>query len=120
MFRAERTVRWTWLIALMACIGCGVAGVPQPPSLDLPQPATDLRAVRKGNAVFLFWTIPNITTDNLPVRHLGETKICRNTGTATTDCASVVGRVPPPASGKPKEPTARANYTDVLPADVLS
>ena len=120
MFRFERTVRCAWLIALMACVGCGVAGVPQPPSLDLPQPATDLRAVRKGNAVFLFWTIPNMTTDNLPVRHLGETRICRNTGTATTDCASVVGRIPAPASGRPKEPNARANYTDVLPVDVLS
>jgi hypothetical protein len=120
MLSLERFFRWAWLIAFAVCIGCGVAGVPQPPSLELPQAVSDLRAVRKGNDVFLFWTLPNVTTDNLPVRHLGETKVCRNTGVATTDCASVVGRVPAPPNGRAKEPNAKANFMDALTPDVLS
>lgn len=120
MLNLARLLRLGWLIPLAACVGCGVAGVPQPPSLELPQAVSDLRAVRKGNDVFLFWTVPNVTTDNLPVRHLGETQVCRNTGVATTDCAAVVGRVPVPADWKPKEPNTRADFRDVLPSDALS
>src|SRR4029077_3163281 len=43
---------------LAALCGCGSPGVPLPPSLDLPKPVTDLRAVRKGDKVYLMWTVP--------------------------------------------------------------
>ena len=42
---------------------CATIGPPQPPSLDLPKPPTDLRAVRKGDRVILTWTAPTVTTD---------------------------------------------------------
>lgn len=67
-------VSMTFLLA-----ACATVGPPQPPSLNLPQPPSDLRAVRKGNRVNLSWTIPSITTDRQTIRSLGATLICRGT-----------------------------------------
>jgi hypothetical protein len=105
-------------------VGCGVPGVPKPPSLELPQPVTDLRAVRKGDSVYLFWTVPAETTDRLPLRHLGPTRICRSLDAAMNECANAVGEVPTPqlpAGGSPQgqsvNPAAKqqAHYKDDLP-----
>jgi hypothetical protein len=54
--------------------GCGTPGAPMPPSLNLPDPVTNLSATRAGNQVSLTWTMPRRNTDklllkgNLPVR----------------------------------------------------
>ena len=56
-------------------VGCGTPGAPQPPSLNLAKPVSDLKAVRIGNQVNLTWTVPTHTTDNATFRHRGETKI---------------------------------------------
>src|SRR5262245_4864684 len=74
---------------------CGSPGVPVPPSLELPKPVTDLRAVRKGNNVLLIWTAPTLTTDRHNIRHLGDTVICRSIGSALHDCGTPVGKIPP-------------------------
>ena len=59
------------LFVTAALVECGVPGIPKPPSLDLPQPVADLRAVRKGDSVYLDWTVPTETTDRLPSAALG-------------------------------------------------
>jgi hypothetical protein len=82
--------------ATAALVGCGFPGVPKPPSLELPEPVADLRGVRKGDRVFLDWTVPSETTDHLAVRHLGSTRVCRSQDAAMTECANPVGEVPPP------------------------
>jgi hypothetical protein len=108
-----------------ALAGCGVPGVPKPPSLDLPQPVTDLRAVRKGDSVYLGWTIPAETTDRLPVRHLGPTRICRSPESAMNECKHPAAEVPAPqlagASPQKTKPAAKmqASYTDNLPQTLL-
>jgi hypothetical protein len=111
-----------------ALVGCGVPGVPEPPSLELPQPVTDLRAVRKGDSVYLVWTAPTETTDRLTARHLGSTRICRSLDAAMSECANPVGEVPvPKVSGGSAEQTRSAkpaakmpgNYTDNLPQRLL-
>jgi len=83
------------LVAVLL-VGCGVPGVPKPPSLELPEPVADLRAVRKGDSVYLDWTVPAETTDRLAVRHLGATRICRGLDAAMSECAHPVGEVPAP------------------------
>ena len=50
---------------------CATIGPPQPPSLELPKPPTDLRAVRKGDQVILTWTVPTVTTDRQTARNFG-------------------------------------------------
>ncbi|HXZ32142.1 MAG TPA: fibronectin type III domain-containing protein [Terriglobales bacterium] len=110
---------------ILGLAGCGVPGVPRPPSLNLPQPATDLRGVRKGDKVFLAWTVPTETTDSLRVRRLGITQICRNTDTSSADCAKPVGTLAPPTSANSQQKTpsnakVTATYTDQLTPAILS
>jgi fibronectin type 3 domain-containing protein len=70
--------------------GCASLGPPKPPSLALPLPPSDLRAVRKGNKVYLTWTVPAVTTDRQSVRYLGNTRICRE-----AEAASPAAKVAP-------------------------
>jgi hypothetical protein len=111
-----------------ALVSCGVPGIPKPPSLDLPQPVADLRAVRKGDRVYLDWTVPAETTDRLAVRHLGPTHICRSVDAMIGDCANPVGdvlapqlpRANPQRNKSARPPTtAGANYIDHLPQTLL-
>ena len=114
------------LFATAALAGCGVPGVPKPPSLELPQPVSDLRAVRKGESVYLAWTVPMETTDRLAVRHLGPTRICRSVNAPISECANPVGEAPAAqvagASSQQRKSgqsgaRIQANYTDrLLPA----
>ena len=102
---------------LFALTGCGVPGIPKPPSLDLPQPVTDLRAIRKGDRVSLVWTAPTETTDGLRLRHPGATRICRSTDPAANDCANPITSVPPPEAEQKKSAPGekvQASYTDQL------
>ncbi len=86
----------TWFALATTLAGltaCGTAGIPRPPSLDLPQPVRDLRAVRKGDRVFLAWTIPTQTTDGQNLRHAGPTEICRSEDTPAPDCSNPAGEL---------------------------
>ncbi|HEX4320687.1 MAG TPA: fibronectin type III domain-containing protein [Acidobacteriaceae bacterium] len=56
--------------------GCGTPGPPQPPSLQLPQPVTDLTAVRAGDSVTLHWTMPRKTTDHLRLKSPVTAQVC--------------------------------------------
>jgi len=109
-------------------LGCGVPGVPKPPSLELPQPITDLHAIRKGDRVYLVWTIPSETTDRLPVRHMGPARICRGVLASMTDCNNPAGEVPAPQWGGADAPQATSGvraarmqetFTDILSPDLL-
>lgn len=79
----------TALIALLA--GCGTPGAPQPPSLDLPDPVTDLSALRTGSRVSLTWTMPRRNTDKLPLKSSLAVSICRReeAGSGMADCVAV-------------------------------
>jgi hypothetical protein len=112
------------LCGTAAVLGCGVPGIPKPPSLQLPEPVTDLRAVRKGDSVYLDWTVPTETTDHLAARRLGPTRICRSQVAAMTQCSNSVGEAPAPQlpaqshqKNKPAKsaPKTHASYTDRLP-----
>ena len=101
--------------------GCASIGPPEPPSLELPKPPSDLRAMRKGDKVTLSWTVPARTTDRQSVRYLGETRICRGLDPALSECGAPVGEVAPEklatADKSPGQKVA-ATYTDVLSAEL--
>lgn len=110
------------MLALFILAGCGSAGIPLPPSLELARPVSDLRAVRKGNTVYLTWSAPEMTTDRHNILHPGPTEICRVVGTAMHDCGVAVGRVPfvkPAAPAKPGVKPQRS-FSDQLPANLLA
>ncbi len=48
-------------------IGCASPGPPRAPSLNLPQPVSDLAASRTGDNVELRFTLPHLSTDKLPL-----------------------------------------------------
>ncbi|HUI50126.1 MAG TPA: hypothetical protein VLX60_00015 [Terriglobales bacterium] len=118
--RLARHSGWLWITAIAGLTACGVPGIPKPPSLDLPQPVSDLRAVRKGDRVYLSWTVPTRTTDSLAVHHLGSTRVCRSAHAAMTDCGTTAGEVAAPEVSKKNEVAARQSYADPLPGTVLS
>lgn len=69
-------------------LSCGTPGIPEPPSLELARPVRDLRAVRKGNAVHLTWSVPEQTEDHQAFVHVGPTRICRSIGSPLHDCGT--------------------------------
>jgi hypothetical protein len=142
-------MRWSTLTLLLALgtplmfTACATMGPPQPPSLELPKPPADLRAVRKGDRVILSWTAPSITTDRKNVRGLGATRICRGLDAKLTQCGVPVGeaaaQASAPRAGSAQQgstqpgstqavPTAAksskqkisVSYTDTLPAELES
>ncbi|MGH9495769.1 MAG: hypothetical protein ACRD3B_12285, partial [Candidatus Sulfotelmatobacter sp.] len=114
---------WLGLLPLIFT-ACATIAPPQPPSLELPKPASDLRATRKGDHVILTWTMPETTTDRQTIRALGVTHICRSSAIELTDCGTPLGEVAastasasPASSGQ--KPVV-ASYTDLLPPDMVS
>ena len=102
-------------------------GPPQPPSLQLPKPPSDLRATRKGNRVILIWTLPRVTTDRKTIQSEGPTRICRGLEPKLTQCGVPAGEAVAQASASASPGAATsgkqkisASYTDSLPAELLT
>jgi hypothetical protein len=137
--------RFAFVSALLggfAClVGCASIGPPLPPSLELPRPPSDLKAVRKGDKVSLTWTIPSRTMQRQTVRYLGNTNVCRSIVRAVRTikegpkpgssgntqpepqsagkaCEMIVGAVLPSANpagnGKKPAPKRAASFTDMI------
>lgn len=122
------TVNLTAMLgALIILTACAAVGPPQPPSLELPKPPSDLRATRKGVRVTLTWTVPSSTTDRQTIRNLGPTSICRGAEAKLAQCGTPVGKVEAaransaarPATNSSKQKSA-TTYADVIPAGLLS
>jgi hypothetical protein len=101
--------------------GCASVQAPHPPSLELPKSPTDLRAVRKGDRVYLFWTVPAQTVDRQSVRRQGPTRICRSLEALMSTCSTPVGNVAPAANPEAEKGTGikpQASFVDTLPAEL--
>ncbi len=57
-------------------MGCASPGQPQPPSLELPEPARKVTAERVGDRVRVAWTTPENTTDGVRIRGPLTAVIC--------------------------------------------
>jgi hypothetical protein len=114
---------WSAVLALAALLaGCASVQAPLPPSLELPKPPTDLRALRKGDHVYLFWSVPTQTMDRQTVRHPGQTHICRGVEALLSTCGTPVGNVGPVANVPEKKsvvnPKVQASFVDTLPQEL--
>ena len=115
----------TLLLTLTASViltACASVGPPQPPSLQLPKPPSDLRATRKGDKVTLTWTVPSVTTDHQKVRSLGPTRICRGLEPALSRCGTPAGEAAPAAATTAKSPRQKSTntYSDGIPPQLQS
>jgi len=97
-------------LPLLMMAGCGLAAAPQPPSLKLPEPVTDLTAQRIGDEVELHWTMPKRDTDKVLLSGNQKIQVCR--GVDSGACAAV--------GTASFAPQASAAYTDHLPATLNS
>lgn len=99
------------LASAAALAGCGMPGAPQPPSLNLPVPASNLSAVRTGNQVALAWTMPKRTTDKVELKDPIAARVCRGqSGESSCNTAATVQFAP----------GSSAAFTDVLPSGFAS
>jgi hypothetical protein len=74
--------------------GCGTPGAPQSPSLKLPEPVSDLTAIRAGNSVTLQWTMPRKTTDHLLIKGVVRVSACRREPLANCQPAGEIALAP--------------------------
>jgi hypothetical protein len=56
------------LVGAALLAGCGYPGEPLPPALNRPVRVADLTAVQRGAKVYVQFTVPSVTTENLPLR----------------------------------------------------
>ena len=69
------SIRWSCLaLAALLCAGCGYVGDPQPPALHIPRKVTDLRAFQHAGQIIVEFTIPELTTEDLPLK-LGKVEL---------------------------------------------
>lgn len=117
-WRASTLLALSFVLTFASCANIGP---PEPPSLELPKPPSDLRATRKGDRITLTWTPPSATTDRQVLRLIGATRICRGTQSRLAQCGSEVGEVPPRSvTKKSGEKKISDSYTDTLPATMES
>ena len=103
-----RKMGWSVAAAGLAALlaGCGMPGAPLAPSLNLPDPVSDLVAARNGNLVSLTWTMPKKNTDRLLIVGDVQVRVCRKEGVADT-CAT--------AASLQLAPKAEGAFTETLP-----
>jgi hypothetical protein len=100
---------------LLMLAGCGMEASPQPPSLKLPEPVTDLAGSRAGDEVRLHWMMPKRDTDKVILKGDQQVRVCRrvDTGpcetagefrTAPNAAASYVDHLPPKLTAGPSQP----------------
>jgi hypothetical protein len=113
----EQQCRWIGLsiaifpAALLSgfAVGCGAPAAPLPPTLNLPQPVHDLAASRAGDTVHLTFSVPQKTTDKLPVRGPMTAQLCRGVETGPCEPAGTLA-IP--------EQAKSASMDDTLPAEL--
>ncbi len=115
--RAARAVQIAFAALAAAALfaGCGMPGAPQPPSLNLPEKANDLAAVRNGDEVTLTWTMPRRNTDKLLLKGPVQARVCRTDlepSSGTGACAT--------AGSTQFAPGADASFTETLPSELAT
>lgn len=99
------------LATIPALAGCGMPAAPQPPSLNLPAPVSNLSAVRTGDEVALKWTLPTKNTDKIALKGNITVRVCRNEASSTSCSATATLELAPGTDG---------SFTDTLPAPLAS
>jgi hypothetical protein len=94
MTLAKRTAEAALAALVLAIVGCGTPGPPQPPSLQLPDRVDSLAAVRAGNQVTLSWTMPKRNTDRLPLKGDVTVKVCRSEAANQCSLAATMNFAP--------------------------
>jgi hypothetical protein len=60
---------------LLLAAGCGYVGDPQPPALKMPVAVRDLKAWQRGAKIVVEFSLPDRTTEGLPITRIGEVEL---------------------------------------------
>lgn len=63
------------ILAGLVAAGCGAPGEPLPPSLNIPEAVSDLRAQQIGERLVVRFTLPSLTTDGVAVRRFRRVEL---------------------------------------------
>jgi hypothetical protein len=104
--------RWATLGLLLPWLatGCGEPGSPQPPSLNLPVPVTNLAASRIGDTVHLTWITTDKTTDHTTPTGPVIARICRIQGSGPCEYVA----------DEKKRLGIAASFDDLLPTTITA
>lgn len=117
------------LAFVVALTGCGSVGEPLYPALHIPAPVTDLAVVEQGANLAIRFTVPQLTTEGLPVKDIGmvDLRVGPNPPNGWNVDAWAAGatsvRVPTPAGPGPvqaKLPAAKFIGSEVIVAVRIS
>lgn len=104
----------------LLALGCASPGPPRPPSLQIPPPVADLAASREGDVVVVRFTLPQRTTDNLPLRP-AETDVTLCRGPELATCVALPSHTAQRLSVSEASGAPRAvAWRDPLPPDLLT
>lgn len=106
------------LVIFMAA--CGTPGAPQPPSLNLAKPVSDLKAVRSGDEVELTWTAATETTDGAKFRHRGQSKVCAAIDQPRIDQCTPLSTMPTPKDQKTASVAVKIPADRTAPTDYIT
>lgn len=98
------------ICAVASLSGCGTPGAPLPPTLNLPEPVTNLAAMRAGNQVTLTWTMPRRNTDKMILKSPLQVHICRREASGACETATDIAFAP----------AALGTFTETLPAPLAA
>jgi hypothetical protein len=90
------------LPAALALSGCGYVGEPLPPALNIARTITDLRAMEYGDRILIEFTIPELTTEDLPLTKIASVDLRIGPGPAPFDTGRWAASAKPvavPAAG---------------------
>ena len=62
-------------LALVCLTACGYIGEPLPPALNIPAPVADLAAIQRGPRLEIQFTLPGLTTEQLPLSSVEEIEL---------------------------------------------
>ncbi len=68
-------VGYPTVFAAVLLASCGYVGPVQPPTLDMPQHVSDLRAAEFGEKIIAEFTIPPLTTEGLPLKSVESVEV---------------------------------------------
>jgi hypothetical protein len=57
------------LAALLTAAGCGYVGEPMPPLANVPARVTGLTAVQRGSRIIVQFSVPDLTTEGMPMKN---------------------------------------------------